>query len=1034
MIKKKDWENQYVTQINRYPMHVPYGAYENKEQALTCDLNSSKYVKNLNGLWKFKLVDGPEFVPDNFYDTNFDASSWDNIPVPSNWELYGYGKPVYTNMLYPFKRVGKGSNFEVEIEENRFELNAPYVPEKNLTGCYKTQFEVPNDFEGKDVFLEFGGVESCFYLWVNGVCVGYSQDSKLEATFDVTDYVNFGINELALQVMRYSDGSYLEDQDYWHLSGVYRDVRLYAKSKLRIHDYKVETMLSENNTMATLKVVIHPNNQVENYGSCTVQATLYDKVGQEIATLKSEPFITYGGYLAPNFIASISTQIREPKLWSAENPYLYTLVLEMLDKTGNVVDIESAKVGFRQVTINSDGILLLNGKRLVIRGVNLHAFCPESGRVVTKDYMLKQLKVMKELNFNAIRTSHYPHSNVWYDLCDELGMYLVDEANIETHGFGGQLSSSPEWTQAYMERGSRMVLRDKNHPAIIIWSLGNESGAGINHAAMYGWIKEYDKTRVVQYESASPGPNISDIIAPMYPKKDWIETVLSDHKDLRPFILVEYAYAKSNSNGNFKEFWDLVNKYPRFQGGFIWDFQDKALVKVDEQHNKHYVYGGGFNEDVTDPVLDMCLNGVVFADLSLKPAAYEIKNIQAPIDIYYDEEPYVTTHALKIHNRYHDTNLSHLVIKWELQCDGQIIDTGVLRQYITPAGESEDLDINIDESKVFGEAFINYEVTLKEDTFYAKAGHSIYSYQLSLHQSMLYLECKVNKSEKLHVQETADQIVISGDFTEVCFNKKKGDFTKVYLIGKDYFDGGCDNFYRAPTGIDEGSHNEGMNYAHDWKSAKLNQLDKTVESTHVICSENFVVIRANYTYNNGLIQVHAEYQISSKGIQFTNTVVNNCDMDTIPRIGMSFQLPKEFNQLTWYGRGPIENYCDRKTSANVGLYQSTVEEQHVPYVLPVECGGKEDVRYLYLKNSNGEGIKVTCGEWFHFDVHSHSITQYDKATYAYELGESKAIHLNIDHKHAGLGGDTGWTKNIHPEYWVEKGIYHYKVTLEVIEE
>lgn len=1029
MKHKNDWENQHVTQINRYPMHVPYGAYESVEQALPCNRNVSKYVKSLNGIWKFHLADCPKNVPEGFFERDYDVSSWDNIPVPSNWELHGYGKPVYTNILYPFERKGQDSHFEIELAEGKYELNAPLVPEENLTGCYKTTFYVPEYFKNKDIFLEFGGVESCFYLWVNGILVGYSQDSKLEAAFDVTEYVTSGENELSMQVMQFCDGTYLEDQDYWHLSGVYRDVKLYAKSKMRIHDYKVETILNTDYTKSTLSVMINPYNQIAGYGECYVKMSLFDATGRKLTEFNSKRFADSAFYLQNNYATTTSVEIDHPMLWSDENPYLYTLILEMIDNKGEVVDIESTKVGFRQVEINKNGILLVNGKRLIVRGTNLHAFCPDTGRTVSKEYMYKQLVIMKQLNINAVRTSHYPHAADWYDLCDELGIYLVDETNLETHGYGGALSASPEWIHAYVERCSRMVMRDKNHPSVILWSLGNESGAGANHAAMYGWIKEYDKTRYVQYESGNPGPNISDIIASMYPPTEWVLDKMADNTDLRPFIMCEYAYAKSNSNGNFKDFWDMVYKYPRFQGGFIWDFQDKALLKEKPDGTKKYVYGGAFNESVTDPVPDMCLNGIIFPDLSWKPAAYEIRNQQAPIRIWYIQIPYVNLGSWKIENQYLFTDLSHLQIRWELQCDGIVVDKGILRQYTTPAGSSEDLEINVDKSKMYGEVFLNYYVELREDTFCAPAGTLVYSYQMPLEETSPSLVRQELGKESLSYEDKDKEVLITGKNTLVCFSKTEGTFTKIFLNGKDLFTGGGDNFYRAPTGIDQGTHGPKHNYADDWISLGLNDLQKTVTNVHTFASDRLVFIQLEASYQNGLIQTKTEYRIGSIGIQIQGTVLNNCNLQTIPRIGLSFRLPPEHELLTWYGRGPQENYSDRKLAANVGLYKSTVDEQHVPYIPPVECGGKEDVRYLIVENKNGDAVKITSEGLFHFDIHNHDIKQYEQAEYQDELGDPDAVTLHLDYKHAGLGGDNGWTKNIHPEYQIGKGLYHYSFTL-----
>ncbi|WP_420489701.1 glycoside hydrolase family 2 TIM barrel-domain containing protein [Neobacillus vireti] len=844
--------------------------------------------------------------------------------------------------------------------------------------------------------------------------------------------MQFGKNELAVKVLQFCDGTYLEDQDYWHLSGIFRDVRIYAKSKQRVFDYKVETLFNRDDyEKAELKVMLQPN-IVKGYGETYVKLSLYDAENNLVNSFSSTTYAQCGFYLMPKFIAFASITVEKPHLWSAESPYLYTLVLETIDKTGNITDIESTKVGFRKIEINADGVLCVNGNRLIVRGVNLHAFCPETGRTVSKEYMRQQILTMKQLNFNAVRTSHYPHASDWYDLCDELGIYLVDEANIETHGYGGQLSISPEWTAAYIERATRMVVRDKNHPSIILWSLGNESGVGANHAAMYGWIKEYDKTRYVQYESMNPGRNITDILAPMYPTKNWIEEKMADAKDLRPFIMCEYAYAKSNSNGNFKLFWDLVDKYPRFQGGFIWDFQDKALVQDGKDGSKKYVYGGAFGEEVVDPVEDMCLNGVVFPDLSWKPAAYEVKYGQAPVKIVYEVNPYFGTGGYMIKNNYQFLDLSHLRFTWELQCDGKIVDEGELKQYFTPPGQSEDLEYQLNTEKISGEAFLNIKAALREDTSYAKSGHIIYIYQIPLEESILTKQETCITGEKLTMRETSDEIGIIGDLTDILFNKRDCSFAKVILNGEDTFTGGIDNFYRPVTGIDEGTKNPNNNYADAWRAEGLVEPELNIHSIKTAVTDTQIFIFTDVSYNGGKLNVSTQYRIGSKGVEITKTVINNCISETIPRIGLTFILPEEKNQITWYGRGPWENYRDRKESALIGCYNSTVAEQYTPYIKPVECGGKEDVRYLIVEDNNNCGVCVTGAVPFHFDIHDYSIAACDRANYEDELMKDHQIYLNVDHVHAGLGGDNGWMKNIHPENWINKGYYHYQISIGVL--
>jgi len=1031
----KQWENQHITQVNRYPMHSPYGAYETVEQALTNNRSISKYVQCLNGFWKFRLYENPLEVMEGFETTNYKDSDWDLIPVPSNWELHGYAKPTYTNVIYPFKREGANSHFEIEVAEGLVELNAPYVPEKNMTGCYQTTFEVPDYYDGKDVFIEFGGVESCFYIWVNGIEVGYSQDSKLAATFDITDFIKIGHNELAIKVLQYCDGTYLEDQDYWHLSGINRDVRVYAKNKQRVFDYKVDTLFNgDNYNEAELKVMLWPNNVVRNYGECHVKLSLYDADKKLVLAFQSLPYFQCGGYLEPKFVATASAIIEKPRLWSSEDPYLYTLVIETVDSKGSITDIESTRVGFRKIEIRKDGVLCVNGKRLIVRGVNLHEFCPETGRYVSEEYMREQIINMKRMNFNSIRHSHYPHADRWYDLCDEMGMYLVDEANIETHEYGGQLSASPEWAAAYMERSLRMVLRNKNHPSVIIWSLGNEAGAGVNHAAMYGWIKEYDKSRYVQYESNDPGSNITDIIASMYPSKEWIEEKMADSSDLRPFIMCEYAYAKSNSNGNFKMYWDLVDKYPRFQGGYIWDFQDKALVQKLDNGKTRYVYAGAFGEEVKDPVEDMCLNGVVFPDLSWKPAAYEIRNCQAPVEIIHiAKQPFLNQSECYIKNKYLFKNLSHLRILWELQCDGNLVEGGELKQYFTPPGSTEKIEVMYTPEKVYGEAFINLKVVLRESSAYENAGEEVYRYQFPVEESLLRSKENNINRDKLTVNETNDEILILGNNTEIHFDKKSCSFTKVVLNGVATFTGGHDNFYRAATGIDEATKNPSFNYLAGWIEEGLKEPRINVNKVETVVADTQVLIFTNVAYNDEKLNVTTQYRIGSKGIEISKSVINNCESETIPRIGLSFVLPNDKDQIKWYGRGPWENYSDRKEAAHIGLYKSTVAEQYTPYIKPVECGGKEDVRYLVVKDKSDRGIRVTGAVPFHFDIHDYSIASCDSANYEDEIQRDGNIYLNVDYIHAGLGGRNGWSKTILTEYRIKKGYYHYQVTIEAIE-
>lgn len=1031
----RDWENHHITQINRCTIHTPWGVYENKKQALLGDKMLSHYVKSLNGNWRFYLSESPEKVPVDFFKKDFVSNNWSTIPVPSNWELFGYDKPIYTNSMYPFvdNEMGK-HKLLISEEKQQFAWNPPYVPKNNPTGCYIYDFEVTEDFIGRDIFIEFGGVESCFYLWINGNMIGYSQDSKLPAEFKITDHVSVGKNSLAVQVMRFCDGFYLEDQDYWHLSGIHRQVLLYAKPKYRIQDYQVTTKFDETYTDATLNVIVTPN-RINGFGDCSIKAELYQ--GEEkIAEHSEVPFHTDGGYLRRKNCPELTMNIINPNKWTAETPYLYTLVLTLFDPSGEPIDYESCKVGFRQVEINKEGVLLLNGKRLILRGVNRHEHCPEGGRVVSRARMIEEIKVMKQLNFNAVRTSHYPNSNLWYELCNEYGLYLIDEANLEIHGLDGLLTYDFDWSNAYLERAVRMVVRDKNHPSIIIWSLGNEAGFGPSHAAMYGYIKEYDKTRPVQYESLAPGKNISDIHCPMYPKKDWMNELATSTDDLRPVIMCEYAYGKSNSSGNINLYWDLIEKYPRMQGGFVWDFADKALVKTVNE-KKNFAYGGDFGEAVIDAEPSMCINGIVAADLIPHPGAYEIKKQQSPIKI---EASDLKNGFIQIYNQYHCLDLSHVELFWQIQCDGSIVEDGLIEELFVSAGNHEIIQLPYNKDLLYGESYLNLSIRLKKDEFYALKGHEIYVQQLQFPNSKKFISTYQCVKLNYSIEETDNLIKINGEDIAVIFDTSKGTVQSVVFKEKELVLCVGDSFYRAPTGIDDACGIPGANYSNEWKQLKLDYPHRQIVGLTIEECESGVKVCFNIAYNKGLLKAVTEYEIDGSGITLTSEVTvkplkvllaDNTECNSsLPRLGKQIVIPKSFYKLEWYGRGPFENYVDRKSAANIGVYNSTVEEQNTPYIIPVECGGKEDVRYIIISDDDGYNIKIHNDDSFHFSALPHSIFDYEEASHQEDIKSSEHTFLNIDYKHMGLGGDTGWSKTVHPAYLITEGIYNYSFRME----
>lgn len=1019
---------EIVSSKNRMEMHVPIGAYENVEQAKARGKAGSRYHISLNGNWKYAVYPSPEEVPKDWACPGKRLEDMPEIPVPSCQELQGIGKPVYTNTLYPFDRSGEDRSFEVEVTEGNYDLRAPHIPKDNLTVCYYCRFQVPDSWSGRKITLNFGGVETAFLLSINGKEAGYSEDSKLDAEFDITGLVEPGENLLAVQVYRFSPQSYLEDQDYWHLHGIYRDVDLYARNPLHIADYQVQTLFGETLRDASLRVRIWTETGEALCGNCSARITLFRENGECVTTFQTKRVSEYCAYLRAKYVIEETIPLPDPELWDCESPYLYTFVVELLDGQGGLLDVESCRIGFREVRIEK-GVLQLNRRRLIIRGVNLHEHSAYTGRSVTEKELREQLLKLKELNFNAVRTCHYPKSIRFYELCDELGIYVVDEANIETHGYGGGLSDHPAWTDAYLQRGARMCLRDKNHPCVIVWSLGNESGVGANHAALYGWLKFYDN-RPVQYESGGSHPASSDIIAPMYPGREWIEECMASG-DERPFIMCEYAYAKSNSGGNFEEYWELIRKYPRFQGGFLWDFIDKALVQKGEDGALRFRYAGAFGEKVVDPVPDMCLNGILFADLSPKPWAEEIKICQAPVYLKY-ESWHGMAGAYYLHNESFHSDLPEFAFSWELLSDGECVQEGIIDDLCVPPGEAVPIAPPYDPALVKGEAFWNFYVRRKEDCVYAKAGHLVYKIQLEAKGSQVYREdTDLWCGRPLQVSEDETCISIAGEGLQILYQKQEAGISLCRVGGKDLFFAVRNRFMRAPTGIDEGQSDDN-NYAADWKRASLDHPNCTVKRIRWHSTRTMVFLEEALSFCGGGLYLEREYQISGKGIRMLTRVVNSVPADTLPRIGQSFELPKEYEYLSWYGRGPQENYADRKSSAFVGRYTDTVQNQHVPYVKPCECGGKEDVRWLEIKDAEGSGMRITGSGLFHFSALPWTLEQYMQANYQEELGKSKGVSLTVDGRHAGLGGDTGWTRNIHPAYRIPAGNYLYELKLQWI--
>jgi beta-galactosidase len=1048
----RDWENPLITGINRAAAHVPLGAYPDEKLALTCNREASPFVRSLNSpsqsepAWKFHLAPRPEEVPPGFYRPDFNDAGWSDIQVPGNWQLQGFADiPIYTNVNYPFP------------------ANPPFVPPENPTGCYRRAFTVDPGWAGREVFICFESVDAAFYLWVNGTLVGYSQDSRLPAEFDITPYLHFGLgpgdeNLLAVQVMRYCDGSYLEDQDMWLLSGIQRAVNLYCKPKICLKDFTVRTLFDDRYEHAMLSIEAAIS-RVADRDSYRVEAMLYDSQGTPVlaAPLSGAVSATTSFSFPPSHktaCARLEQIINNPRKWTAETPYLYRLVLTLKDAAGCPIDYESCRVGFRQVEIK-DGVILLNGARLVLRGVNRHEHHPERGRALTEGDMRRDIVLMKQLNFNAVRTCHYPDDPRWYDLCDEYGLYLIDEANLETHGLAAELSNDSTWLAAYLERATRLVLRDKNHACVLFWSLGNESGAGPNHAAMTAWIHEYDPTRLVHYESGLPGPQVSDVVSVMYPRLDWIRHLLADPREKRPVVMCEYAYAKGNSTGNFYKFWDLIEAEARFQGGCIWDWSDKALAHTTPDGRKFWAYGGDFGGDFDydqeNENPQMCCNGIVGPDLVPHPGAWEVKKIQAPVGIQVASPQDLLAGKLTITNKYHSLKLDHLDIQWELSEDGLVIQSGFLLPMDLAPGEKGELwvpfslpragngspaAVEPDRFTPGAEYYLKVSYCLATDTAWAAKGHVVAWEQFRLLPAVPPRPvARLADMPSVEMTNQGDELVLHAADCTIVFKKSTGLLMTYRWNGTDLIESGPrENYYRAPTDFDLLMGNPPASI-HKWRAAGLDRLERTNQAfstarVNARSVEVRVCTHLGVTDRAGGIDSEVIYRVFCNGeIVLDNRVVVDERLPYLPRIGLELLLPAQFNRLTWFGRGPHENYFDRKRSAAVGLYRSSVAEQLTPYVYPGECGGKEDVRWLALTDRDGTGLMAIGLDKFHFDALNYTIQDLAEAKHLYALKPRSQVILHLDGWHMGVGGDDGWMASVHPEFLLWPGTYQYSLRM-----
>lgn len=1014
-----DWENETVFAINKEAPRATFIPFDSFMGAVTNDYNQSPYFKSLNGIWKFNWVYKPDERPVNFYKNNYDVSGWDEITVPSNWELQGYGTPIYTNIKYPFPK------------------NPPYIDHKhNPVGSYKRTFNLPLNWEGRRVYLHFAAGTAAMYIWVNGEKVGYSQVTKSPAEFDITNYVQKGENTLAVEVYRWSDGSYIEDQDFWRLSGIERDVFLYSTDQIRISDYFVQAGLDKNYKNGTFDLEVKLKNFLSTSKSGTITASLLNKAGKTIFTKKQ----SYSANTDGETSISIKTNVRSPKKWSAETPNLYTLVITNTDAKGNVIETTSSRIGFRTVEIKG-GQLLVNGKAVLVKGVNLHEHNENTGHHVDKATMIKDIKTMKQHNINSVRTSHYPHSTEWISLCDEYGLYLVDEANIETHDMGAEWQGwfdkkkhpayLESWAPAHMDRIQRLVERDKNHPSVILWSLGNECGNGQVFYDAYDWIKNTDKTRPVQFEQAGENRN-TDVVCPMYPGMKTMNNYATRTSVDRPFIMCEYSHAMGNSNGNFKEYWDLIRSSKQMQGGFIWDWVDQGLKYTDDSGREAYAYGGDIGGYQYTHDENFCLNGVVSPNRTPHPGLKEVKYIYQNIHIKPVD---LLNGKIAVYNEYSFISLAKFNFKWEVTKNGDTIAEGNFTSN-AKAGSTENITLPLPTvtAEEGAEYFLSVFAYTTEATKIIPLGHEVARDQIAYNFNNYFVEAP-EAAISYEVKNEDKRIIVRNDDTYIEFSKYSGKMSRYVFKGKYLISSAPKpDFWRAPTDNDFG--NGFPQRCSIWRNAgnnlKLKNIDIQETGTAIIITADYFLrdVQSDYQMKYSIlkdakVKVEITYKAGSE------------ELPGLPRFGTQMTLWNGFDNFTYYGRGPWENYNDRNSAAFIQIHKSKVADQYVPYIRPQENGYKTDVRWLTLTDKNGEGLKVEGLQPISVSALHNLAEDFDpgytkKQQHASEINPRDTVFLNVDLAQQGVGGDNSWGAWTHDQYRLEAKEYKYGYILSPI--
>ncbi len=993
-----DWENPDVIGRNKEPAHCTLIPYANIEQAKTGTREASPYYRSLNGDWKFHWVKQPDERPADFHKPDYDVGGWDEIEVPSCWELKGYGTPIYTNVRYPFRK-----------DPPRVMGTPPAdwtaASEPNPVGSYRRTFSIPEDWRGREVFLHFEGVKSAMYVWVNGRSVGYSEGSMTPAEFNITRYLEPGENVLAVEVYRWSDGSYLEDQDFWRLSGIHRDVFLYSTPRVHLRDFFVTTELDDDYRNATMCVRAALQSYGAPAGAHSIEIILLDDTGAPVGGEPMASIMLSRVGAGEASLPSIAVNVEHPRLWSCEKPYLYRLLLVLRDAADNVIEVETCRVGFREVEIKNRK-LYINGVPVLLKGVNRHEHDPDRGRTVRMDTMLADIRLMKQFNVNTVRTSHYPNQPAWYDLCDEYGIFVIDEANVESHGMGygaESLGHDAAWELAHVDRQISMVQRDKNHPSVIIWSMGNEAGPGRNFQACRDAIRALDTTRPIHYERDNAKAGIDSV---MYPRVEWLDQVGGSDSP-KPFLMCEYAHAMGNAVGNLAEYWEVIERHERLIGGCIWDWVDQGLRRTTDDGREYFAYGGDFGDVPNDG--SFCINGMVFADRTVPPKMWEMKRVYQYVGIEPVDLP---AGRIRVINKHFFTNLREFEGRWELTADGVSIQSGVLPALdLEPQADAVvTLPIEQPELKPGSAYFLRVSFHLRADTRWADQGYEVAWRQLAMPYDMPAAPLlALDEMPKLKCDEQGDRIAITGDDFELRFSKQAATIAALRYADQTVVsdEGGTIrgpvlNAFRAPVNNDR--------YCDaSWRDAGLDALERVVRRVELDASNPRAFRIETLVESRGRggcrFDLHTTWTVLGNGcVDVSSRIEPHHAPEILPKIGLRLELPPALDNFTWFGRGPHENYVDRKTSADVGVYRSTVAEQFVPYPDTQETGNKEDVRWAALTSADGAGLLVVAGSTMSVTALHHTAQDLTAARHPVDLPPRDEVYLCLDVAQNGLGG------------------------------